>query len=143
MKLLPEVTKLGNHDYRYVYPDGARIESMWPFYWFAYWKRGDMLTDHGKTARFGTAEDAAKALAEQGEGPCSLPENIDHELQIEESVCAKLIARRDVGRAKYGVTMDQALDKNTLLEWLVHQQEELMDAAIYIEAAIRKLKKGG
>lgn len=221
MKLLPEAEKVGSHNYRYVYPDGSKVTSMWPWYWFAYWKAGGRVTSHGEPAKFATAEEAARALAEQGEGPWSLPENIaavwlperhptggDYEypdgaviwehgrggwlaaehrdgcmlgeekpgdnkftrfatpelaaralyergigpassprgdplkMQIEEAVCAKIIARRDVGRQKYGVTMDENLDKLELAEWLVHHQEELMDAAIYVEAILRKLKKG-
>lgn len=142
MKLLPNPDSSRLPRLAYVYPDGSNIQPVGD-HWAAFWSRGERLTSDGWTKWFDTPEDAAKALAEQGEGPCSLSDSSTDKLQIEEAVCAKLIARRDVGRAKYGATMDENLDKNELLEWLIHQQEELMDAAIYVEAAIRKLKKGG
>ena len=54
---------------------------------------------------------------------------------IVEKVLTRFKERSDTGIKKYGVT----LDRNDLssLEWLIHLQEELMDAALYIE----KLKK--
>ena len=42
-----------------------------------------------------------------------------------------IISRANKGLIKYGVTTDRT-DLNTL-EWLQHLQEELLDAAIYIE----------
>jgi hypothetical protein len=51
-----------------------------------------------------------------------------------EAVRRKLEERSAVGIAKYGTTT--ARDDLTLREWLVHLQEELMDAAVYIEAAL-------
>ena len=50
---------------------------------------------------------------------------------IEERVIAKIRSRADVGKAKYGVTMER--DDLDLLAWLQHLQEELMDAAVYVE----------
>ena len=54
---------------------------------------------------------------------------------IVESLVGRFKERSEAGIKKYGVT----LDRNDLsrLEWLIHLQEELMDAALYIE----KLKK--
>tara|TARA_R110002051_G_scaffold322039_1_gene411432 strand:- start:17918 stop:18100 length:183 start_codon:yes stop_codon:yes gene_type:complete len=50
---------------------------------------------------------------------------------IEEDVCKKIKGRSEVGKKKYGVTMaDEIL---SMREWLVHLQEELMDAAVYVE----------
>tara|TARA_Y100001938_G_C7818971_1_gene295664 strand:- start:131 stop:313 length:183 start_codon:yes stop_codon:yes gene_type:complete len=51
--------------------------------------------------------------------------------RIEDEVCKKIQSRSDVGKEKYGVTMeDEVL---SIREWLVHLQEELMDAAVYVE----------
>jgi len=53
---------------------------------------------------------------------------------IEEDVCFKILKRSEVGKKKYGVTMER--DDLTRLEWLKHTQEELMDACVYIEKLI-------
>lgn len=51
--------------------------------------------------------------------------------KIEERVCEKIKERAKVGENKYGVTMERKdLSKE---QWLVHLQEELMDACVYIE----------
>ena len=51
--------------------------------------------------------------------------------KIEERVCKKIEERAKVGEDKYGVTMERGdLSKE---QWLVHLQEELMDACVYIE----------
>lgn len=50
---------------------------------------------------------------------------------IVESVITQFKARSERGLDKYGVTLDRT-DLNTL-EWLIHLQEELMDATLYIE----------
>jgi len=51
--------------------------------------------------------------------------------KIEERVCKKIEERAKVGESKYGVTMERKdLSKE---QWLVHLQEELMDACVYIE----------
>jgi hypothetical protein len=55
--------------------------------------------------------------------------------EIEEAVIATIRARRERGRAKYGVTMERG--DLSLVDWLTHLQEELLDAAIYVE----KLKR--
>jgi len=51
--------------------------------------------------------------------------------RIEDEVCKKIQARSDVGKKKYGVTMEEEI--LSMREWLVHLQEELMDAAVYVE----------
>ena len=51
--------------------------------------------------------------------------------RFEEKVCAKIIERAKVGKRKYGVTMERE-DLN-VHDWLTHLQEELMDAAVYVE----------
>jgi tRNA A37 threonylcarbamoyladenosine biosynthesis protein TsaE len=51
--------------------------------------------------------------------------------KIVEDVMAKYRQRSEVGIAKYGTTLED--NKATLIEWLTHLQEELMDATLYIE----------
>lgn len=56
------------------------------------------------------------------------------------NVLIKLRERETKGQLKYGMTMDRT-DLN-LQQWLTHLQEELMDATVYIEAALRELSHG-
>lgn len=51
--------------------------------------------------------------------------------KIVQKVVNKYRERSEVGIRKYGVTMDR--DDLSLIEWLNHLQDELMDATIYIE----------
>jgi len=54
--------------------------------------------------------------------------------RIEDEVCKKIQGRAVVGKEKYGVTMETApLSK---LEWMIHLQEELMDASVYLQKII-------
>ncbi len=56
--------------------------------------------------------------------------------QIEEEVCFKILKRSEIGKKKYGVTMErQDLSR---LEWLKHAQEEAMDLAVYLEKLINE-----
>jgi len=57
---------------------------------------------------------------------------------IEEEVCRKIKARSEVGKKKYGVTMER--DDLDLVSWLVHLQEELMDAAVYTQRLLNDIK---
>jgi len=50
---------------------------------------------------------------------------------IVKQVIEKFSARSSVGIHKYGTTLDE--NKATLIEWLNHLQEELMDATLYIQ----------
>lgn len=50
------------------------------------------------------------------------------------AVIERLQARSSVGIRKYGKTTDFA--NLSLIEWLRHLQEELLDGAVYIEAAL-------
>lgn len=54
--------------------------------------------------------------------------------KIERSVCNKILERAEVGKSKYGVTMER--EDLSRLEWLVHAQEEAMDLAIYLQKII-------
>jgi hypothetical protein len=56
------------------------------------------------------------------------------------NVLIKFQERETKGLLKYGTTMDRT-DLN-LQQWLTHLQEELMDATVYIEAALRELSNG-
>ena len=54
---------------------------------------------------------------------------------IVESVREKLLERSKKGIEKYSNTMERS-DLSDL-QWMVHAQEELMDAAVYLERIIR------
>tara|TARA_R110001632_G_scaffold156704_2_gene275067 strand:+ start:1038 stop:1220 length:183 start_codon:yes stop_codon:yes gene_type:complete len=56
--------------------------------------------------------------------------------KIEYTVCTKITQRAELGKKKYGVTMDR--EDLTELQWLVHAQEEAMDLAIYLEKLIQE-----
>ena len=58
---------------------------------------------------------------------------------IVESVVKQFKDRSNVGIAKYGVTLDR--DDLTLIEWLEHTKQEQMDSVLYLEKAIKELKK--
>jgi len=51
--------------------------------------------------------------------------------RIEEEVIKQIRKRAEIGESKYGATLERK-DLN-LFEWLQHLQEELMDAACYVE----------
>lgn len=51
--------------------------------------------------------------------------------KIEEKVIEKLRTRAAAGKAKYGTTMERNDISNA--EWLQHLQEELLDAAVYVQ----------
>lgn len=55
-----------------------------------------------------------------------------------EAVRDKLLLRSQIGLRKYGVTTERKdID---LAGWLKHLQEELLDAAVYVEANLRRLQ---
>jgi hypothetical protein len=56
--------------------------------------------------------------------------------EIEEKVIAEIRKRRDVGRTKYGVSMERTdLDRRA---WLQHAKEEALDLAIYLQKLIEQ-----
>ena len=57
--------------------------------------------------------------------------------KLEDNVCEKILERAKVGKAKYGVTMER--EDLTTIDWLIHLQEELMDAAVYVERLLGDL----
>ena len=54
--------------------------------------------------------------------------------RIEDEVCKKIQTRSEVGKEKYGVTMEDA--PLSRLQWLIHAQEEAMDLAVYLQKLI-------
>jgi len=58
--------------------------------------------------------------------------------RIEEQVIDFLRSRAETGKRKYGVTMERE-DLN-FLQWLQHLQEELLDAAVYVEKLKEEVK---
>lgn len=50
---------------------------------------------------------------------------------IVQAVIKKFQERSDLGKKKYGVTLDRT-DLKTL-DWIQHAQEELMDGILYLE----------
>lgn len=57
----------------------------------------------------------------------------------ESRVCMDIQSRQEKGFFKYGVTV--ADNPLSLRDWLQHQYEELLDAAIYCRRAIEELDK--
>lgn len=57
----------------------------------------------------------------------------------EARVCADIANRQAMGTAKYGTTVEG--NPANLREWLNHQYEELLDAAIYARRAIEQLDR--
>jgi len=52
-------------------------------------------------------------------------------ISIEEKVCAKILERAEMGKSKYGTTMERT--DLSVEDWITHAQEEAMDLAIYLE----------
>ena len=47
------------------------------------------------------------------------------------AVVQKFLQRSELGQQKYGTTLDR--QDLTILDWIVHAQEELMDGILYLE----------
>tara|TARA_B100001093_G_scaffold519520_1_gene608939 strand:- start:8870 stop:9058 length:189 start_codon:yes stop_codon:yes gene_type:complete len=60
--------------------------------------------------------------------------------KIEDAVAKKIQKRAELGKNKYGVTMERT--DLTNVEWLTHAQEEAMDLAVYLEKIIKIVKNG-
>ena len=58
--------------------------------------------------------------------------------EIEFRVCTKITQRAQIGKEKYGTTMERT--DLTKLQWLRHAQEEAMDLAVYLEKLIQELE---
>lgn len=60
-------------------------------------------------------------------------------MDIEQQVCADILERQQLGIKKYGTTLAQnPLD---LRQWLTHQYQELLDAALYCRRALAELDR--
>lgn len=59
--------------------------------------------------------------------------------EIVDAVRERLLERSVTGQRKYGAKMTR--DDLSLKDWLMHQQQELMDGALYAEAALRRLDR--
>ena len=59
---------------------------------------------------------------------------------VVDSLRDKLRARSEVGLRKYGVGLYRT--DLSHLEWLKHHQDELLDAALYVERQIIDIAKG-
>ena len=55
---------------------------------------------------------------------------------IVKSIVQKFLQRSDLGKKKYGVTLDRE-DLSTL-DWITHAQEEMMDGILYLERLKRQ-----
>jgi hypothetical protein len=72
---------------------------------------------------------------------CSSSDSIEYRLikrddcevidSVVDTVVDKIKSRSQVGIRKYGTTMDRK--DLSLIDWLTHLQEELLDAALYVE----------
>jgi hypothetical protein len=63
--------------------------------------------------------------------------------KIEDEVCKKIMERAEIGKNKYGTTMER--DDLSILEWLDHAQQEAMDLSVYLQKIIenqRNLRRG-
>jgi hypothetical protein len=58
---------------------------------------------------------------------------------IVNSVITQFVKRSNVGLAKYGTTLDRT--DLSLLDWVQHAQEELMDGILYLEKIKNTLQK--
>lgn len=58
---------------------------------------------------------------------------------IIKSLMDKYKERATLGKQKYGTDMDR--QDLSILEWLIHAQEESMDHSIYLEKLIQEYKK--
>ena len=57
---------------------------------------------------------------------------------VVQAVIKKFLERSELGKKKYGVTLDRTDLKP--IDWIVHAQEELMDGILYLEKL--KTQKG-
>lgn len=55
---------------------------------------------------------------------------------VEEAVIARIRQRAETGAEKYGVTMERT--DLSRLQWMRHAQDEMLDAAVYLEKLIRE-----
>ncbi len=59
--------------------------------------------------------------------------------RIEDEVCKKILERAEVGKKKYGVTMERT--DFSILDWLIYAQEEALDFCVYLQRLIEDEEK--
>ena len=57
---------------------------------------------------------------------------------VVKSVVDKYQERSEIGKLKYGKTLDRK--DLSMREWLTHLQEELMDATLYVEKLLKEIQ---
>ncbi len=57
---------------------------------------------------------------------------------VVKSVLDKYQERSEIGKLKYGKTLDRK--DLTMKQWLTHLQEELMDATLYVEKLLKEIQ---
>jgi len=57
---------------------------------------------------------------------------------VVKSVVDKYQERSEIGKLKYGKTLDRK--DLTMKQWLTHLQEELMDATLYVEKLLKEIQ---
>ena len=99
-------------------------------------ERNCLMVTGGSTNPFVVAE-AIQRLKERAEAAEARVKELEGQIDANvAAVIAKHRSRADLGMQKYGVaTANSDLTKK---QWLLHLQEELMDAAVYVEAALAK-----
>ena len=65
--------------------------------------------------------------------------NQERKDKIVENVISKFSSRSEVGVKKYGTTLEE--NELTLIQWLNHLQEELMDATLYVQKLKEELEQ--
>ena len=64
-------------------------------------------------------------------------ENTELDTSVYDSIRADLTAREQLGREKYGVSVDEA--NLTPKEWAQHAIEEMYDMIVYMKSLMKKL----
>lgn len=97
-------------------------------------RKGDLIRLLGHPQMDFTASDAkrlARAILDLLDPPAGDP--------LVDDVCAEFQARSRLGQQKYGMKMTR--DDLALEDWLRHLKNELMDAVLYAEAALRRIER--
>lgn len=97
-----------------------------------FYVRGEKLDQNSSEAR--NLFDGLQTWLEQARSPFQIGPT-----GIEKEVCEDIARRQALGVAKYGTTV--ANNPLELKQWLVHQYEELLDAAVYLKRAIAEIDK--
>jgi hypothetical protein len=64
---------------------------------------------------------------------------LEHVEGTELRVCQDIAARQQLGKAKYGTTVEN--NPITLRQWLQHAYEETLDQTVYLRRAIEEIDK--